>query len=155
TAQPIGPAFRHERAAITAARFDDDGKTFLTLGDDAIARRWPLPELLPGDPNLVRTWVEVITGQGLDAGKSVAVLEPALWEKRRQRVMDSELRARFERGPEAILAWHDAAAGGNELSQNGGTALWHLDRLQQARPRDWSLHARRAGTLHRYGFDAE
>jgi WD40 repeat protein/tetratricopeptide (TPR) repeat protein len=155
TAKPIGPSVRHQQVAITAARFDDDGKTFLTLGDDATARRWPMPQLLPGDPDLVRTWAQVITGQEQDAGKSVAILEPAAWEKRRQQVLDSTLRSKFDRGPEAIVAWHDFVAGGHELTQNGGTALWHLDRLQQARPRDWSVHARWVGPLHRYGFEKE
>jgi Flp pilus assembly protein TadD len=103
----------------------------------------------------VRLWTQAITGQELDAGKSVSVLAPAAWRERRARVMASSLRSDLEAGDDDVLAWHDNMAGANEISLVGEAALWHLERLLAAHPKDWSLHARQAGVLHRSGRDAQ
>jgi len=58
-------------------------------------------------------------------------------------------------GADEVLAWHNNMAGANEISLVGEAALWHLERLLAAHPRDWSLHARQAGVLHREQRDAQ
>jgi tetratricopeptide (TPR) repeat protein len=125
------------------------------MGDDGAARRWPMPQPIAGDPDLVRLWTQTITGQELDAGKSVSMLEPATWRERRERFMTSSLRSDLEVEADDVLAWHNNMAGANEISLVGEAALWHLERLLAAHPRDWSLHARQAGVLHRSGRDAQ
>ena len=54
-----------------------------------------------------------------------------------------------------VLAWHDGRVGAYEWDGPGEAALWHLDRLSAARPRDGLLRARCAGVLHRLGRDDE
>ena len=154
TALPIGPPARHD-GSVTSVRFADEDRSFLTLCADGAARRWPIPQPVAGDPALVKLWVQTITGQEQDAGKAVAALDAAAWRQRRARVMDSPLAADLEPGAHAIGDWHDAMAGAFEVSGTPEAALWHLDRLLEMHPTDWSLHARRAGVLHRHSRDAE
>lgn len=154
TATPIGPPARHERG-VASVRFDDDGRSFLTLSEEGAARRWPLPRPIAGDPGLIRLWVQVVTGREQDAGKSVVPLEPAKWRECRSALMSSDLASTLVETPDEVLVWHDAMAGANEISRHADAAHWHLLRLMQARPNDWSLHARRAGAFHRYEHDDE
>ncbi len=154
TALPSGPPARHD-GGVTSVRFADDDRSFLTLCADGAARRWPMPQPVAGDPALVRQWVQTITGQEQDAGKAVSVLHAAAWRERRARVMDSALAADLEGAEDAILAWHEGAAGAHEVSGIGEAAYWHLDRLIAARPEDWSPHARRAGVFHGWERDTE
>jgi WD40 repeat protein/tetratricopeptide (TPR) repeat protein len=154
TALPIGPPTHHGHA-VTSVRFADDDRSFLTLGGDGAARRWPMPQPVAGDHALVKLWVQAITGQEQDAGKAVKVLDDTAWRERRAWVMDSPLGANLEPGAGAVFDWHDAMAGAFEISGVLEAALWHLDRLLALRPTDWSLHARRAGVLHRDSRDAE
>ena len=154
TALPIGPPAGHDRA-VTSVRFADDTRSFLTLCEDGAARRWPMPQPVAGDAALVKLWVQTITGQEQDAGKAVSVLNADAWRERHARVMDSPLSADLEPGANAIFDWHDAMAGAFEVSGPPEAALSHLDWLSAALPRDWSLHARRAGVLHCGSRDAE
>jgi tetratricopeptide (TPR) repeat protein len=154
TATQIGPPALHERP-VRAALFEGGGRSFLTASDDGAARRWPMPQPIAGDPDLVRLWTQTITGQELDTGKSVHVLEPAAWRERRARVLASSLRSDLEAGADEVLAWHDDMACANEISLVGEAALWHLERLLAARPWDWSLRARQAGVLHCSQRDAQ
>jgi WD40 repeat protein len=154
TALAIGPPARHE-GAVTSVRFADDRKSFLTLCDDGAARRWPMPQPVAGDPALVKLWVQTITGEQQDTGKATSVLDVAAWRERRARVMDSPLASDLEPSAGAVLDWHDGMAGTFEVSGPPEAALSHLDWLVAARPTDWSLHARRAGVLHRSSRDVE
>ena len=154
TALPIGPPAGHDRA-VTSVRFADDNRSFLTLCEDGAARRWPMPQPVAGDAALVKLWVQTITGEERDAGEAGSVLDAAAWRERRARVMDSPLGADLEPGAGAVRDWHDEMAGAFEVSGVPQAALWHLDRLLAVRPEDWSLHARRAGVLHRSSRDAE
>jgi WD40 repeat protein/Flp pilus assembly protein TadD len=154
TATQIGPPALHDRP-VRAALFEGGGRSFVTLSDDGAARRWPMPQPIAGDADLVRLWTQTITGQELDAGKSISVLEPAAWRERRARVLASSLRSDLEAGADEVLAWHDDLAGANEISLVGEAALWHLERLLASHLRDWSLHAREAGVLHRAQRDVQ
>ena len=128
TGLPIGPPARHD-LAVTSVRFADDDRSFLTLCDDATARRWPMPQPVEDDAALVKLWVQTITGQEQDAGKAVSVLDAATWRERRTQVMDSPLAADLKGGEAGIPAWHDASAGAYEISGPWEPAFWHLDRL--------------------------
>jgi hypothetical protein len=114
-----------------------------------------MPQRVAGDPALVKLWVQTITGQEQDAGKAGAVLDAAAWRERRSRVIDSPLGADLEPGAGAASDWHDEMAAAFEVSGAPEAALWHLDRLLAVRPKDWSLHARRAGVWHRSSRSAE
>jgi WD40 repeat protein len=153
TALPIGPTARHD-GPVSSVRFADDDRSFVTLSGDGAARRWAVPQPVTGDPTLVKAWVQTITGQEKDAGKAISVLDVGAFRERRTRIMESPLAADIDGAKDASLAWHDGAAGANEFSGIGEPAYWHLEQLILASPRDWSLHARRAGVLHRHNRDA-
>jgi tetratricopeptide (TPR) repeat protein len=140
---------------VTSVLFADDRRSFLTLCEDSAARRWPIPQPVAGDPALVKLWVQTIIGEQLDAGKATSVLDAAARRERRARVMDCPLASDLEPGVETVLDWHDEMAGAFEVSGPPEAALSHLDWSAAARPTDWSLHARRAGVLHRRSRDAE
>jgi WD40 repeat protein len=154
TQLPLGPPLAHDRR-VTAARFTDDGRGIVTLSDDGVTRRWSVPEPIGGPMELIRPWVEAVTGRALDAGQAVAVLDEAGWRERRGRLAGSELAADLDPPPAAILAWHDHSAAAAEVNGAGQAGHWHLDRLISELPNDWTLRARRAALLHRYGRDAE
>jgi tetratricopeptide (TPR) repeat protein len=161
TALPVGPTARHDgpptrrETAVTSVRFADDDRSFLSLGPDGAARRWPAPQPVAGDAALVKAWAQTVTGQQKDAGKAVAVLDATAFRERRTRAMDGPLAADLDGAKDFSPVWHDGAAGIHEFWGIGEPASWHLDQLIAATPREWSLHARRAGILHRLGHDAE
>jgi tetratricopeptide (TPR) repeat protein len=73
------------QAGVTAVAFSPDGKTVLTGNYDKTARLWDVSEL-PDDEERISTWVEVITGLGLDALGSVSVLDNSTWRERREKL---------------------------------------------------------------------
>jgi WD40 repeat protein/tetratricopeptide (TPR) repeat protein len=154
TQMPLGPPLAHDRS-VTAARFTDDGREILTLSDDGVTRRWSVPVPIGGPTELIRPWVEAVTGRALDAGQAVAVLDEAAWRQRRDLLAGSELAADLDPPPAAVLNWHKHSAAAAEVNGAGQAGHWHLDRLIPERPNDWTLRARRAALLHRYGRDAE
>src|SRR5262249_57884247 len=79
-----GPPMTHQ-AGVTAVAFSPDGKTVLTGNYHKTARLWDVSEL-PDDEERISTWVEVITGLGLDALGSVSVLDNSTWHERRERL---------------------------------------------------------------------
>jgi WD40 repeat protein len=152
TATPIGPPAWHDRGLL-GARFDEDGTGFITASRDGFFRRWPMPRPVGGSPLNVTLWTQVLTGYEQDAGKAVSTLESADWQRRLERLRVTELAPAVTR--DEVVDWHDAMLGSFELFGPLGAARWHLDRLLASRPDDWSLHARRAGLLHRAGRDDE
>jgi WD40 repeat protein/serine/threonine protein kinase len=83
--KPIGPALQHGQGLCGVA-FDPDGKTFLTACADGAIRRWEVPAPLPGDPDRIILWSQVITGLELDANGGFRWLDPRSWQERRQRL---------------------------------------------------------------------
>jgi WD40 repeat protein/tetratricopeptide (TPR) repeat protein/predicted Ser/Thr protein kinase len=154
TATPIGPPLR-QATPLVAARFDDDDRGVRTLGRDGLQRLWPAVPPLAGSPERLKLWAQVVSVAELDSAKAVSVLERPAWLERRQKLIGTPLMA--DLGPDAdqVLAWHDGRVGAYEWDGPAEAALWHLDRLAAARPRDGLLRARRAGVLHRLGRDDE
>src|SRR5262249_21761971 len=126
TAHPIGPPARHD-GGVTRVRSASDDGSFLTLCPDGAARRWPVSRPVAGDPSLVKSWVQTITGEEQDAGKAVSVLGAPAWRERRAAVIDSSLAENLEPGGGAAFDWHDAMAGGVEISRKPQAALWDVD----------------------------
>ena len=103
-----------------------------------------MPQPVAGDPDLVQLWTQTITGQELDAGKSISVLEPAAWRERRARVMASPLRSDLEAGGRRGPRLARQHGRGYEISLVGEAALWHLERLLAVHP-EGLVVARAAG----------
>ncbi len=153
TATPIGPPLRHG-TPLVAARFDDDDRGVRTLDRDGLQRRWPA---VPpgGEP---RATEALGTGrQRRGARPRQGDLGPGATGLARApgALIGTPLMADLQPDADRVLAWHDARVGAYEWDGPGEGALWHLDRLAAARPRDGLLHARRAGVLHRLGRDDE
>src|SRR5207237_6700365 len=78
---------------------------------------------------------------------TVALLNPADWQQRRDRLAELEGSAESAYAGDAdARAWHDARARDAEAVRRPFTARWHLDRLAALDPTDWEPHARRART---------
>jgi WD40 repeat protein len=73
------------QGGVRAVAFSPDGKTVLTGSSDKTARLWDVSEL-PDNQERISTWVEVITGLGLDEFGSVNVLDNATWLERRKKL---------------------------------------------------------------------
>jgi tetratricopeptide (TPR) repeat protein len=84
TGQLLGPPMTHW-GPVRAVAFSPDGKTVLTGSWDKTARLWDVSEL-PDNQERMATWVEVITGLGLDERGSVFVLDNSTWRHRREKL---------------------------------------------------------------------
>jgi WD40 repeat protein len=71
---------------VARVAMSPDGKTFVTGCADKVARLWQLPAPLEGDVEQIRLWVEVNTGQELDAGGAVVNLDAKTWRERWDRL---------------------------------------------------------------------
>ncbi len=84
TGRPLGPPLTHQDW-VNAAAFSPDGKTVLTGCGDHTARLWDV-SVLPDDPERIASWIEVVTGLGLDRQGAVTVLDGATWRLRRNKL---------------------------------------------------------------------
>src|SRR5262249_51331943 len=84
TGQPLGPPLAHQ-GPVRAVAFSPDGKSVLTGSWDKTARLWDVSELSDNQER-ISTWVEVITGLGLDEFGSVNVLDNTTWRERREKL---------------------------------------------------------------------
>jgi WD40 repeat protein/tRNA A-37 threonylcarbamoyl transferase component Bud32/tetratricopeptide (TPR) repeat protein len=149
TSKPIGPPMPHP-GTVNAVSFRPDGKALITVTDDHTARLWDVPTPLPGEPDRIVLWAEALAGMKLDAGGDTSVLDAPESEQRRMELEQNDASPNLiAPSPEWETAWHERGIASSESSSDWFAALWHLDRLIAARPRDALLAARRGDVLFR------
>jgi WD40 repeat protein len=70
-------------AQIWSVAFSPDNKKILVGTDRFTGRLWNAPTIVPGNPERITLWVQVLTGLELDHGVT-KVLRGKAWEERRQ-----------------------------------------------------------------------
>jgi hypothetical protein len=83
--KPLGPPVLHD-GGVGALAISPDGRTLLTGSWDHTARLTPLPAAVPGTPDAVVLWAQVLTGMELDDDGAIRMLDEPTWQKRRQRL---------------------------------------------------------------------
>jgi WD40 repeat protein/serine/threonine protein kinase len=88
---PLGNPLRHEDAVLTIAFHPDgqspDGQSVWTGGRDQALVRWRAPAApVPGTPEHVRHWAEVLSGQEMDADGAFRTLSAEELAQRRARL---------------------------------------------------------------------
>src|SRR5262249_14611412 len=78
----IGQPLKHS-LGVEAVAFSPDGKTILT-GVVAAARLWPVPRPIPGEPQRIELWTQVITGMELNELDVIRFLDAKTWQERRR-----------------------------------------------------------------------
>jgi WD40 repeat protein len=87
TGKPLGPPVLHgNRVALVA--LSRDGRQMLSYSADRQLSEADVALPLPGEPERIRLWVEVLTGLTLDPQGAVSKLDGAGLDRRRQRLRD-------------------------------------------------------------------
>jgi WD40 repeat protein len=82
TGRRLGPPLRHT-ARVPVVGFRTDGRQLLTGGPDGTVRRWEVPQPLPGSPEQIALWAEVLSGRELTHG-AVEVIGGGPWAKKKE-----------------------------------------------------------------------
>ncbi len=85
TGRAIGPPLAHDDFVIALA-FRADGKALVTGCADKTVRVWNLPAPARGSSEQITLWIQVITGQELDAAGAARLLDAAEWHERQRRL---------------------------------------------------------------------
>jgi WD40 repeat protein/serine/threonine protein kinase len=88
TSRAIGPPLAHGDYVIALA-FRADGKSLVTGCADRTVRVWELPVPVVGPAEQITLWVQVITGQELDAAGAARLLDADEWHERRGRLQST------------------------------------------------------------------
>ncbi|MFO0869711.1 MAG: protein kinase [Pirellulales bacterium] len=152
TSRPLGPPVFALRS-VSGMRFEEGDQTLLTCSDEGIARRWQLPAVPQEESAVLQLLPQLVTGQKFISGNVLTPLSATEHRELRNRLLATGPAGRPERTAEAIEFWHDAQAATNEVIYDGGSAFAHFDQLLLTRYNDWTLHARYAASLHRYGME--
>ena len=82
TARAVGEPLRHNNIELNCVVLTDDGRFVVTgSAGGAILTRPSLPTL-KGAPRQMRLWSELITGQELDNGGGLRILDAKTWRER-------------------------------------------------------------------------
>lgn len=84
TGKALGPTFQEFGEQITSVIFSPGGKTVLARSSHGFTRLWPVPTPMPGDPERILLWAEVITGMEVVQGVVHALDGGTLAERRRR-----------------------------------------------------------------------
>jgi WD40 repeat protein/tRNA A-37 threonylcarbamoyl transferase component Bud32 len=82
TSRPIGEPLRHWGTACAIA-FRPDGKALATGSNDRSVRIWKVPTIVPGSPERLTLWTEVLTGLEIDSAGVIRELDAQEWYRRR------------------------------------------------------------------------
>jgi WD40 repeat protein/serine/threonine protein kinase len=85
TGEPIGPPLL--QGPVWAVAFSPDGRRILTGSEDQTARLWSIRPPLIADVEVIKLWLEVVTGMILDEYHAVRLLEASDWRSRRQSLL--------------------------------------------------------------------
>jgi WD40 repeat protein/serine/threonine protein kinase len=89
TQRSLGTPLTHA-AGVKAVAFSPDGQHILTGDADGRAWLWDAPPpCLAGDPEQLKLWVQVVTGQELREDGQVQQLDFSAWHQRRQRLFET------------------------------------------------------------------
>jgi hypothetical protein len=128
---------------VVAASFSPDGRTVLTASFDKSARLWDVSFLYPPedlDPDRLRAWVLVRTGQDFAEDGALRPLTPDQW-KRQQQILDAK--GGDWQPPPNPRQWHVVQAADAEARHAWFTARFHLNWLLKGDPNDADFIRRR------------
>jgi serine/threonine protein kinase/WD40 repeat protein/Tfp pilus assembly protein PilF len=145
TAQPVGPPM-HLGNRIRDLHFVDGGRALLAAAVDGTVRRWRPAEAVRETADALARRLEAATGKSVSAGQGLVRLDASAW---RERLDDDTVRSEVGESldREIELAWHEREALDAERRAEHMVAVWHLDRLLEARPQDGLLQTRGAWEL--------
>jgi hypothetical protein len=83
SAKPIGPPLPH-RGRISALALSPDGTTLVAGDESGEVRIWSFPPPVPGAPDRVSAWAQVLTGMELGPDGAPRHLDPATYDERRR-----------------------------------------------------------------------
>ncbi len=139
-AQPVGPA-ELLRGSILGVAFHPDGKSWVAVDDYGDVRSCPLPVASNSPVEALITQTALQSGVTLDKTREFSLIDTEAW-RCRCATRSTATRASFVAGRDNAMEARAA-----ELCGDAFGALWHLNRLIAAHPKDCLLHARRALAL--------
>ncbi len=146
--RPIGPALLHGLPAL-GLFFSPDSARLNVVTIDGRATSWPVPRPVAAlEPNLLRLWIETVSGLRSGEGDEFVELPLADWRSGRDRLQ--RLWPEAVPGPdgrEVLARWHQDRA--DDARRLGDTLAYrdHLDQLAALHPGDWVATARRAASF--------
>jgi WD40 repeat protein len=144
TTRPIAAATK-QSCPVVGVIFSPDGREYSTFALDGTVRRWPISTPLERDVDRIAKSVMLATGLRMDATAGVIPLTRIEWEDLHRDWIRAETNADWSiSAPIPDADWHDARAHDAEQTGHHRTALWHLDRLLEARSNDWRAFLRRS-----------